>query len=190
MVTGLTIRQNAAGLAVLFLNACTTPPEIPPVAAAAPVVGQSQSAAGQGNPPQSGLRSPLAATIVPGSLQDFQENVGDRVHFDYDQAQLGSAAQDTLRRQAAWLQRYPSVSLIIEGHSDERGTRDYNLALSARRASAVMTYLVTMGISAARLDTVSYGKERPSCTDSAESCWEQNRRGVSTIKGGAMTAGT
>jgi peptidoglycan-associated lipoprotein len=97
---------------------------------------------------------------------------------------------DTLRRQAAWLQRYPAVTLVIEGHADERGTREYNLALGARRAAAVMSYLVVTGISTARLETVSFGKERPVCTQSAEACWQQNRRGVSTIRTGAVAAGS
>lgn len=132
----------------------------------------------------------MSAAIVPGSLQDFRENVGDSILFDYDQSDLSPAAQDTLRRQVAWLQRFPSVTLIVEGHCDERGTREYNLALGARRASAVVSYLVTMGVSAGRLETVSYGKERPNCTESDEACWRQNRRGVSTIRAGTVAAGT
>jgi peptidoglycan-associated lipoprotein len=126
--------------------------------------------------------------IVPGSLSDFQQNVGDCIYSDYDRAELSSTAQGSLRRQAARLQRYPSVTLVIEGHCDELGTREY--ALGTRRASAVMDYLMTLRVSAARVETVSYGKERPSCIGSAEACWQENRRGVSTIKAGAVTAGT
>jgi len=92
-----------------------------------------------------------------------------------------------LQKQAAWLQRYPTVVLMIEGHADERGTREYNLALSARRAQAVKDYLASLGVSGARLETISYGKERPVCVQSDEACWAQNRRGVSTIKSGAVS---
>ena len=87
----------------------------------------------------------------------------------------------TLQQQATWLQKYPRVRVTVEGHCDERGTREYNLALGARRANAVKEYLVSLGVSAARVDTISYGKERPICTESKEDCWAQNRRGVTTI---------
>ena len=126
-----------------------------------------------------------APSIVPGSAEDLRVNVGDTVHFDYDKYAILDADKATLQRQAAWLGKYPSVRVTIEGHCDERGTREYNLALGARRANAVKEYLVSLGVSAARVDTVSYGKERPMCTDSSESCWAQNRRGLTTITSGA-----
>jgi peptidoglycan-associated lipoprotein len=125
--------------------------------------------------------------IAPGSVRDFEMNVGDRVLFDYDKSDLDDQDRGTLQKQAAWLQRFPNVTLVIEGHCDERGTREYNLALGARRAQSVKDYLTSLGISAARLDTISYGKERPVCVQSNEACWAQNRRGVSTIKGGAVS---
>jgi peptidoglycan-associated lipoprotein len=128
------------------------------------------------------------STIVPGSAEDLRVNVGDTVHFDYDQYALTDEDKGTLQRQATWLQKFPAVRLTIEGHCDERGTREYNLALGARRANAVKEYLASLGVSSSRLETVSYGKERPVCTQSDESCWAQNRRGVSTIAGGAAAS--
>ncbi len=95
------------------------------------------------------------------------------------------ADKGILQKQATWLAKYPSVRVTIEGHADERGTREYNLALGARRANAVKEFLVSLGVSNARVDTISYGKERPICTDSNDDCWSQNRRGVTTVTGGA-----
>jgi peptidoglycan-associated lipoprotein len=125
------------------------------------------------------------SSIVPGSAEDLRVNVGDTVHFDYDRYDIMDSDRAILQRQAAWLGKYPSVRVTVEGHCDERGTREYNLALGARRANAVKEYLVSLGVSAGRLETISYGKERPMCTESSESCWAQNRRGVTTITGGA-----
>jgi peptidoglycan-associated lipoprotein len=124
---------------------------------------------------------------IAGSAEDFRVNVGDRVLFAYDKSDLDDRDHQTLQKQAAWLQRYPTVTLVVEGHCDERGTREYNIALGARRAQSVKDYLVSLGVSAARLDTISYGKERPVCVDSNEACWAQNRRGVSVIKSGAVS---
>jgi len=132
-------------------------------------------------PPQAQVTS----SIIPGSAQDFKVNVGDTVHFALNQFNVEDNDKTTLGKQAAWLARYPSVRLTIEGHCDERGTREYNLALGARRANAVKEYLVAQGVAAGRLETVSYGKERPVCTESNEECWAQNRRGVSVVTGGA-----
>jgi peptidoglycan-associated lipoprotein len=189
IVIDFKVQQGAGIILFLVLTACSTPPEN------APFPPDESVAMSYGAPPPAAASQPPGAalpmiTVVPGSLGDFQRNVGDRIYFDYDRAELSSAARDILRRQAAWLLRYPSVTLVVEGHCDERGTREYNLALGARRASAVMDYLMTMGVNAARLETVSYGKERPSCIGSAEVCWQENRRGISTIKGGAVMAGT
>jgi peptidoglycan-associated lipoprotein len=126
-------------------------------------------------------------TATPGSERDFIVNVGDRVHFIVDQSTLTPEAQETLRRQAAWLKQYPQVSVQIEGHSDERGTREYNIALSARRASATQQFLIQQGVEPTRLSTVAYGKERPVALCDAESCWNQNRRAVTVITGGAVS---
>ena len=117
----------------------------------------------------------------PGSQQDLAANVGDRVFFGYDQVDLTSEARATLDRQAQWLKQYGNVSVTIEGHSDERGTREYNLALGDRRASAAKNYLVARGISPNRVATLSYGKERPAIGASGEQAWSQNRRAVTMV---------
>jgi peptidoglycan-associated lipoprotein len=129
--------------------------------------------------------APVTSSIIPGSAEDLRVNVGDTVHFGYNEYNVEDADKQILSRQAAWLQKYPSVRVTVEGHADERGTREYNLALGARRANAVKEILVSQGVSAGRVETVSYGKERPICTESSESCWAQNRRGVTTVTGGA-----
>jgi peptidoglycan-associated lipoprotein len=126
-----------------------------------------------------------AGAGAPGSQQDFVVNVGDRVFFETDSSELTSAAQATLTKQAAWLTRYARYSFTIEGHADERGTREYNFALGARRAQTTRDYLVSKGIAASRMRTVSYGKERPVATCDDISCWSQNRRAVTVLSGGA-----
>ena len=120
---------------------------------------------------------------VPGSPQDFAANVGDRVFFELDQSDLTPTAQATLDKQAEWLNRYPRYAFTVEGHADERGTREYNFALGARRAEAEKEYLVAKGVSASRMNTISYGKERPVATCNDISCWSQNRRAVTVLKG-------
>lgn len=119
----------------------------------------------------------------PGSPQDFASNVGDRVFFDTDSSELTSTAQTTLAKQAGWLQQYARYNVTIEGHADERGTREYNFALGARRAETTKEYLVARGIPAARIRTISYGKERPVATCNDISCWSQNRRAVTVLVG-------
>jgi peptidoglycan-associated lipoprotein len=111
-------------------------------------------------------------------------NVGDRVFFETDSTELTSTAQATLDKQAEWLNRYPRYSFQIEGHADERGTREYNFALGARRAEAAKNYLVARGVAASRIKTISYGKERPVAVCDDISCWSQNRRAVTVLKGG------
>lgn len=122
-----------------------------------------------------------AASAIPGSEQDLEFNVGDRVFFATDSSELDAQSQATLQRQADWLQRYRDINVRIEGHADERGTREYNLGLSQRRANMVREYLISLGISAERLDTIPYGKERPVALCSNENCWKQNRRAVTTV---------
>ncbi len=121
---------------------------------------------------------------IPGSPQDFAVNVGDRVFFDSDSSELSPTAQATLVKQAAWLQHYPRYNVTIEGNADERGTREYNFALGARRAETTKDYLVARGIPASRIRTISYGKERPVATCNDNSCWSQNRRAVTVLTGG------
>lgn len=145
--------------AVFLLAACSSSSETSPTAGGAGAGGSA----------------------VPGSQEDLVVNVGDRVFFDFDRYDLTSQGQATLQAQAAWLQEYPDVSLIIEGHADERGTREYNLALGERRAVTVRNYLIALGVSPSRLITVSYGKERPAVVGSNDSAWAQNRRGVSVV---------
>ncbi|WP_332712469.1 peptidoglycan-associated lipoprotein Pal [Pelagibacterium mangrovi] len=118
---------------------------------------------------------------APGSQQEFLVSVGDRVFFETDSSVLTADAQATLDKQAQWLQQYPQYRIVIEGHADERGTREYNIALGARRATAVVNYLVSRGIPQNRLSTVSYGKERPVAICNDISCWNQNRRSVTVL---------
>ncbi len=118
--------------------------------------------------------------VVPGTARDFSVNVGNIVYFTTDSADLTPDSQQTLRAQALWLNRYPQFTIRLEGHADERGTREYNLALGARRAEAVRRFLVTQGVNPARMRTISYGKERPVAVCNDISCWSQNRR-VQTV---------
>jgi peptidoglycan-associated lipoprotein len=124
-----------------------------------------------------------ASAATPGSAQDFAVNVGDRVFFETDQTDLTPTAVATLDKQATWLQRYPNYTFLIEGHADERGTREYNFSLSARRAQTVRDYLISRGIPGTRFRTVSYGKERPVAVCNDISCWSQNRRAVTLLDG-------
>ncbi len=125
-----------------------------------------------------------AGAASPGSQQDFAVNVGDRVFFDSDSTELNGTAQATLDKQARWLNQYGSYAFTVEGHADERGTREYNFALGARRAEAAKNYLVSRGVAVSRIKTVSYGKERPVAVCDDISCWSQNRRAVTVLKGG------
>jgi peptidoglycan-associated lipoprotein len=119
----------------------------------------------------------------PGSLQEFNQKVGDRVFFDTDSTNLSPTATATLDKQAAWLNQYNRYTFTIEGHADERGTREYNFALGARRAQTVHDYLAAKGVAASRMKTISYGKERPVATCDDISCWSQNRRAVTVLSG-------
>ena len=152
-----------AAAAALTLAACEEPAD-PETAAAATNSGQSQG-------------------LDPSSVAYFQQTVGDRVFFQTDSSSIQGLSAQTLQRQAAWLAQNPGVTVVIEGHADERGTREYNLALGARRAEAARSYLVSQGIAAGRLSTISFGKERPEAPCSAETCWSQNRRAVSIVAG-------
>ena len=122
-----------------------------------------------------------AGAATPGSQQDFVVNVGDRVFFESDSSELTTQARTTLEKQAQWLRQYPNYAFTVEGHADERGTREYNIALGARRAQTVRDYLAARGIPASRMRTVSYGKERPVAVCNDISCWSQNRRAVTVL---------
>jgi len=136
------------------------------------------------NKPGDGVNNVNAA---PGSKQDFSVNVGDRIFFPTDVTSLPKIAKSTLRRQAVWLKSYPHVKVIVQGHADERGTREYNIGLSARRASNAKSFLVSQGIGAERIKTISFGKERPVAVCDDESCWSQNRRAVTVVTGAASS---
>jgi peptidoglycan-associated lipoprotein len=123
-------------------------------------------------------------SAAPGSQQDFATNVGDRVFFETDSSELTPTAQATLDKQSRWLQQYSRYSFVVEGYADERGTREYNFALGARRAENVKEYLIARGIPASRMRTTSYGKERPVAVCNDISCWSQNRRVVTNLGGG------
>ena len=123
----------------------------------------------------------MAGAAVPGSQQDFIVNVGDRVFFETDSSELTTQARATLDKQAQWLNQYNRYAFTVEGHADERGTREYNIALGARRAQTVREYLVSRGIMAQRMHTISYGKERPVAVCNDISCWSQNRRAVTVL---------
>lgn len=157
--------------AVAALSACASRPEPTPT----PSTGTTA-------PPVETPRGP-----VPGSVEDFRVSVGDRVFFGYDRFDLSAEARSILERQAAWLRQYPNVRLLVAGNCDERGTREYNLALGARRAAAVRDYLVGLGVAANRLETVSYGKERPLDARQNEEAWSLNRNGHSQIVSGAVS---
>ena len=123
----------------------------------------------------------LTGNVKPGTGQDFVVNVGDRVFFEEDKSTLNAQGQATLANQAKWLSRYSQYTITVEGHADERGTRQYNIALGARRAQAARDYLVSQGVSASRIKTISYGKERPVAVCNDNSCWSQNRRSVTVL---------
>ena len=167
-----------AGMA-LALAACSSNDE------AATDVGQVH--VGQDSMTASGLDgSSMTGTDqygpVPGSQQDLVVNVGDRVFFGYDRYDVSPEGQQILQGQAEWMKRYPNVNLTIEGHADERGTREYNLALGERRANSIKNYLTGLGVSPTRLNVVSYGKERPAVMGSNAEAWAQNRRGVAVVE--------
>ena len=173
----LTFGPKIVGVAAvaLLLAACETKPT---------ETAATGGAGGAGGPAAAAPAAAAPGTqIRPGSQQDFVVNVGDRVFFAYDKFDLSPQARVTLDRQAAWLKQYPQNKLVVEGHCDERGTREYNLALGERRSNAAKNYLINQGIAANRLQTISYGKERPVALGSNEAAWSQNRRAVSVVSG-------
>jgi peptidoglycan-associated lipoprotein len=158
-------------VAILALAACNNPDRF----------GAGSGAGGPGGIDSSGLGSPSD----PRSVAYFQQTLGDRVFFAVDQSTVSPEAQSTLAQQAQWLQTNNDYAIIIEGHADEQGTREYNLALGARRASAVQNFLASQGVSPNRMRTVSYGKERPVEICSTEDCYSRNRRAVTVLSLGA-----
>jgi peptidoglycan-associated lipoprotein len=157
-----------AAAALLLLAACSSAPETPPPG----------GPGGPGGGPPGGVGR---ANIAPGSQEDLKATAGDRVFFAFNSSEITSEGREILQRQAEWLRRYPNVTITVEGHCDERGTREYNLALGARRAQAVKDVLVASGVPASRLATISYGKERPIVLGHDEAAWAQNRVGISRV---------
>ncbi len=173
--------------AALLVSACATEPE--ENSAVTGKVSSTQDSTSKA-PSGSGTTKVKAKKAPPsgapaGSRVEFFTKVGDRVFFDFNKSEIGPKAAEVLQRQAAWLQKHPNKTLVVEGHCDERGTREYNLALGERRANAVREYLISLDISPARIETISYGKERPAVLGSNESAWAQNRRSVSLPNDGA-----
>ena len=133
------------------------------------------------NKPEENAQANAAGMATPGSQQDFVVNVGDRVFFETDSTELTPQSRATLDKQAQWLTNYGNYNFTIEGHADERGTREYNIALGARRAQTARDYLISRGVQANRMRTISYGKERPVAVCNDISCWSQNRRAVTVL---------
>ena len=156
---------------VLFVAACATTPKD-----SADSSGSGSSSSGSDVSSEGNITETTGSGIVSGSQEDLIVNVGDRVFFGYDSSDLDSDALELLQDQVAWLKQNSDVSVTIEGHCDERGTREYNLALGEKRAQAVKNYLIGLGINPDRVSTISYGKERPAVVGSNDGAWAQNRR--------------
>ncbi len=175
---------SVAGLMAASLAACASRPD------PEPLTPQPQTPPATQTPTTPAPTTPVdqgnLGAAVPGSVQDFVVNVGDRVYFDLDRYDLRADARPRLDAQAAWLSRYPNVRVRIEGNADERGTREYNFALGARRAESVRSYLIERGVSPNRIDTISYGKERPIAEGSNEEAWARNRNAHTAIVSGAQ----
>jgi peptidoglycan-associated lipoprotein len=165
-----------------MMSSLTTPRALKFAAVVAIGLGGAACSSNQQNADAFGAGGGAA---TPGSARDFAVNVGDRVFFESDQTDLTPTAVATLDKQAQWLSRYPRYTFLIEGHADERGTREYNFSLGSRRAQVVRDYLASRGVSGSRMRTVSYGKERPVAVCNDISCWSQNRRAVTVLDGGA-----
>ena len=170
------IKLLASALFVFFLAACSTTPKD-----TADSSGSGSTSTSSDVSSSAETETTESASIEPGSQEDLIVNVGDRVFFNYDSSELDTDAQELLQDQVAWLKQYSDVSVIIEGHCDERGTREYNLALGEKRAQSVKNYIINLGISADRVSTISYGKERPAVVGSNDGACAQNRRSVTTL---------
>lgn len=151
------------------------------VAAVALVAACDSTPKDTGNATGMGGNQMMSNAPRPGSQEDLAATAGDRVYFGYNLSALSPEARSTLDRQAAWLKQYGNLTITVEGHCDERGTREYNIALGNRRALAVKSYLVALGVSGQRIAIISYGKERPQVVGAGDAAWAQNRRGVTTV---------
>ena len=177
------LKISSLVVALLFVAACQTAPQESADTGGAGASTTPQSTAPTTSAPTQTTATPATAPAGPvaGSQEDLKVNVGDRVFFGYDQFNLMALARETLERQAVWLKKYPAVTITVEGHCDERGTREYNLALGECRSQSVKDYLVSLGIDPSRIATISYGKERPEELGHNEAAWTQNRRGISIV---------
>ena len=171
-------------LAGLTLAACESSPEVnSSVTGDGSSTGAAASQSGTGGPVTGGVTSKQVVAQAPGSAEDFVVNVGDRVLFGLNRFDLAPDARTTVENQVTWLKRFPVATITIEGHTDERGTREYNLALGERRANSVRDYMIALGVDPNRVKTLSYGKERPVDPASSEEAWSRNRRGVTVVDG-------
>lgn len=169
----------SAFAALALLTACASDPQTD---SSAETTGGETTTATSTAPAPAPAATAAPSGPVDGSVPWWIANVGDRVFFDLNSSEIRADQVATLERQAAFLQRFPAITLVVEGHADERGTREYNLALGERRANSHKDYLISLGVSAARIETVSYGKESPAVLGSNEAAWAQNRRGVAVLK--------
>jgi peptidoglycan-associated lipoprotein len=182
------LRWTALLGAAAVLAACQTTPKAVTETPATPGTGAAAGApegTGAGAVQPVRRPDPVAGAPIPGSVQDFVINISDRIFFDVDQYEVREDAAAILERQAAWLNRYPAVQVRIEGNADERGTREYNIALGSRRANAVRDQLVSLGVSPSRISTVSFGKERPIDPGADDEAFRRNRNARTAIIGGA-----
>lgn len=177
------LKISAAAAVLVALGACASQPA--PVEEPAAPVEVPQPPPPPPPPPAPVVQEPVGP--APGSLEDFRVNVGERVYFDLNQYRLDPDDQEILKLQAAWLNSYQDVRILVAGNCDERGTREYNLALGERRASVVKDYLVSLGVDPSRIDTISYGKERPIAAGSDEASWALNRNGFTQIVSGTTS---
>ena len=183
MNTSTLIKLATVSAAVAALAACAPKPKVEP---AVPVEPTQPTAPQYPTAPTGPVTGGNVGAVMPGSEQDFVVNVGDRVYFDLDSYSVRADAAPLLDAQAAWLVRYPNVQIRIEGNADERGTREYNLALGSRRANSVREYLVQRGVQPSRISTVSYGKEKPIDAGANEEAYQRNRNAHTAITSGAQ----
>jgi peptidoglycan-associated lipoprotein len=176
------MRYAAYTAAALLLGACGSTSDTATSASGGTAAGEgANGAAGAGGISSSALGGYGAGGAMAGSQDDLETNVGDRVYFGFDTSSLDSTARQTLDRQGDWMQQFPNVQVMVEGHTDERGTTEYNLALGERRASEVKNYLTALGVSPSRILTISYGEERPADPGHDESAYALNRRAVTVV---------
>ena len=177
------MRARILGLIVAasFLAACGTAQQTKQGSESGGTSSSGSSSSGSSSTVGQTSGANAAPSVEAGSQEDLVVNVGDRVFFEVDKYTLNGMGRATLEKQAAWMKKHGSLRISVEGHCDERGTREYNLGLGERRANAAKDYLISLGVNSSRIKTVSYGKERPVALGNSESSWSQNRRAVSVV---------